>query len=121
AWTRAIAVTPASGLIPLQAYLPRLRAMTRTEAVRELDVIALGAQRVGGGIGPPPRPAGAPPSGFRLARAVYGSTYTALRYRSPRPVALTPAAVANDRLADAAGAAGAAALIQLGHRSSAAR
>ncbi|MGZ4310729.1 MAG: glycosyltransferase family 39 protein [Solirubrobacteraceae bacterium] len=97
---RAIVVTPASGVIPLQAYLPTVRALSGPAAVRELDVIAIPPQTTGQGMAVPPRPA-APlpvPAGFRLARAVYTRTYSALRYVAPRPVAVTPAALAPDHL-----------------------
>jgi mannosyltransferase len=97
---RAIVVTPASGLIPLQAYVPGLRTLTRPAAVRELDVIAIGPQTVGAGIGAPPRPA-APlpvPPGFRLVRAVRAQTYTVLRYRSARPVPVSAVSLAGVRL-----------------------
>jgi mannosyltransferase len=97
---RALVITPGSGLIPLGIYVPGLRPLSTPAAVRELDVIAMGAQTTGGGIAAPPRPA-APlpvPPGFRLVRAVYARTYTVLRYRSARPVAVSAAALAPDRL-----------------------
>ncbi|MGH2859032.1 MAG: glycosyltransferase family 39 protein, partial [Solirubrobacteraceae bacterium] len=91
---RAMVVTPGSGLIPLQAYLPHLGALTRPVSVRELDVIALGAQSTGAGIAAPPRgPAPVPPP-FHLVRDVRGDTFTALRYMSASPVTVTPATVA---------------------------
>ena len=107
---RVILVTPGSGLIPLQAYLPRLAALATPAAVTEVDVVAIPAQQTGAGIGTPPRPAAplALPAGFRLARAVDGSTFTVLRYRAPAPVAVTPALTAADHL----GPGSAVALVQ---------
>jgi mannosyltransferase len=97
---RAIVVSPGSGLIALQIYLPGLRALTGPTAVRELDVIAIPAQVTGSGIAAPPRPA-APlpvPAGFRLLRAVYARTYTVLRYRSATPARVAPAELGGDHL-----------------------
>jgi 4-amino-4-deoxy-L-arabinose transferase-like glycosyltransferase len=97
---RVIVVTPASGVIPLQAYLPRAGALGAPTAVRELDVIAIPPQTTGNGMAVPPRLA-APlpvPAGFRLQRAVYTRTYSALRYVAAEPVAVTPASVAPDHL-----------------------
>ena len=104
---RVIMVTPASGLIPLQAYLPGARALTAPTPVRELDVIAIPPQTTGGGMAVPPRLA-APlpvPAGFRLQRAVATRTYSALRYVAPEPVAVTPASLAGDHLGPAPGLA----------------
>jgi hypothetical protein len=97
---RAIVVTPGSGLIPLQAYLPRLTPFSRPAAVREIDVVAIPQQVQGAGIGIPPRPA-APlpvPAGFRLVRAVAARTYTVLIYRAPAPAAVTGQSLAADHL-----------------------
>jgi Dolichyl-phosphate-mannose-protein mannosyltransferase len=97
---RAMVVTPGSGLIPLQAYLPRLAPLSGVVAVREIDVIALPQQVTGGGIGVPPRPLGPlpVPSGFRLTHAVVARTYTVLIYRSAAPVLVTPQGLAADHL-----------------------
>jgi hypothetical protein len=97
---RAIVVNPGSGMIPLQAYLPRLRALSGSAAVRELDVISIPPQTTGAGMAVPARLLGPlpVPAGFRLRRAVYTRTYSALRYVAPQPVAVTPAALAPDHL-----------------------
>jgi len=111
ALARAIVVNPGSGQIPLQIYLPGLRALTGAPVpVRELDVVAIPPQTTGSGIGVPPRlTAPLPvPAGFRLVRAVAARTYTVLQYRSATPVAVTAAALAGDQL----GSGGSAALIQ---------
>jgi 4-amino-4-deoxy-L-arabinose transferase-like glycosyltransferase len=111
--TRAILVTPGSGLIPLAVYQPRLAPLNRPTAVSELDVIALPAQVQGGGQGPAPRPAGhlELPSAFQLAGAVYARTYTVLRYRARSPVAVGPGALA---AADRMGPGSATPLLQTG-------
>jgi hypothetical protein len=104
-------VNPGSGQIPLQIYLPGLRALTGVPVpVRELDVVAIPPQTAGSGIGVPPRlTAPLPvPAGFRLVRAVAARTYTVLQYRSATPVAVTAAVLAGDQL----GSGGSAALIQ---------
>ncbi|HEY2318428.1 MAG TPA: glycosyltransferase family 39 protein [Solirubrobacteraceae bacterium] len=104
---RAIVVTPASGVIPLQAYLPGIQELSGATAVRELDVIAIPPQSTGAGMAVPPRPPGPlpVPPGFRLQRAVYARTYSALRYVAPKPVAVTPAALAADHLGNTPGLA----------------
>ena len=93
---RVLFVDPASGAIPLQVYLPGLRPLTTPVAVRELDVIVVPSNVRGGGIGRPPRVAGAQPvaPGFSLTGAVYGSTYTVLRYTAPSPVVVSPSLAA---------------------------
>jgi mannosyltransferase len=89
---RVVLVDPASGKIPLQGYLPGLRALTAPVAVRAIDVIVVPANVRGGGIGTPPRllgPQPAPP-GFTLTGAVYAPTFTVLRYTAPSPLAISP-------------------------------
>ena len=111
---RAIVVTPGSGEIPLAAYLPGLRTLARTAAVRELDVIAIPPQTTGSGIAPPVRPT-APlpvPAGFALSGTVDAQTYTVLRYRSPVPVTVSAGTLAGAHL----GSSGALALIQPSRR-----
>jgi mannosyltransferase len=89
---RVLLVDPASGEIPLQAYMSGLRVLTAPAAVRELDVAVVPRNVRGGGIGTPPRATGPQPvpSGFTLAGVVYASTYTVLRYIAPSPVAVSP-------------------------------
>jgi mannosyltransferase len=96
---RAI-VAPDTGLIPLQAYLPRLQALGGPAPVRELDVIDIPPATTGGGKTLPARPAGPlpVPPGFRLVREVYARTYSALRYVAPHPVVVTPGSLAPARL-----------------------
>ncbi len=87
---RLIVVVPGSGVLPLRIYEPDLTSQTAATAVSELDVVAIGLQVTGSGIGTPPR-LRAPlpvPSGFRLYRAVYGTTFTVLRYRAAAPAKL---------------------------------
>ena len=109
---RAI-VAPSNGLIPLQAYLPRLQGLTGSAAVRELDVIDVPPQTTGNGKTLPARLTGPlpVPAGFRLRRAVYTRTYSALRYIAPRPVVVTPGSLAADHL----GAGATLALVQPAH------
>jgi 4-amino-4-deoxy-L-arabinose transferase-like glycosyltransferase len=99
AGTRAL-VTPDTGLVPLQAYLPRLTALTGPAAVRELDVIDIPPQTPGNGKTVPARLTGPlpVPPGFRLQRAVYTRTYSALRYVAPRPVVVTPGSLVGAHL-----------------------
>jgi len=99
AGARAI-VTPNTGLIPLQAYLPRLRALTGAAPVREIDVIDIPPQTPGNGKTAPARLTGPlpVPAGFRLQRAVYTPTYSALRYVAPRAVVVTPSGLYPDHL-----------------------
>jgi mannosyltransferase len=89
---RVLLVDPASGEIPLQAYLSGLRTLTAPVAVRELDVAVVPRNVRGGGIGTPPRVTGPQPAppGFTLVGVVYASTYTLLRYTAPSPVAVSP-------------------------------
>jgi mannosyltransferase len=96
---RAIVVTPGSGLIALGAYQPSLRELGQA-TVSEIDVVAIPAQVLGGGIGAPPRPRTPPPvpAGFRLTRAVYAPTFTVLRFTARRPVAVTAAGLASSPL-----------------------
>jgi mannosyltransferase len=112
ATNRVIVVDPGSGLIPLQAYLPRLRGLSRPTPVTELDVIAVGGQSTGSGIANPPRPSGPPPvpPGFRLVGTVYNPAYTVLRYRSPIPTVVAPAVAQANLL----GAGSYAPLVQAG-------
>ena len=104
---RVIVVTPASGVIPLQAYLPGARSLSAPTGVRELDVLAIPPQTTGNGMAVPPRPAGAlpVPAGFRLQRAVYTRTYTALRYVAPEPIAVSPGSLTPDHLGQSPGVA----------------
>ncbi|MFZ0388702.1 MAG: glycosyltransferase family 39 protein [Solirubrobacteraceae bacterium] len=90
---RVLLVDPASGEIPLQVYMPDLRALTAPVAVRDLDVVVVPANAQGGGIGTPPRMIGPqpPPAGFTLSGVTYASTYTVLRYTAPSPVPVSPA------------------------------
>ena len=97
---RAIVVDPGSGVIPLQIYLAHLQTFTGVARVREIDVIAMGAQVTGGGIGTPPRPVGPlpVPAGFRLVAADAAETFTTLRYASSVPEPVTPGSLAGVRL-----------------------
>ena len=109
---RVLLVDPASGEIPLQVYMPGVRALTAPVAVREFDVAVVPVNVHGGGIGTPPRANGPQPAalGFTLTGTVYASTYTVLRYTARSPVVISPS------LANAAwlGQSGYGALLQDG-------
>ena len=106
---RAIVVTPGSGLLPLSVYSPSVRPL-HAAAVTEVEVVAVPPQVLGGGIGPPPRPRVPPrlPGAFRVARVIYGETFTVVRYLAPTAVTVTPASLA----AAALGAGPPAVLVQ---------
>ena len=90
---RAIVVDAGSALIPMQAYLPGLRELSRPTPVTELDVVAIpAAANAGGGLPAPPRPTRplAVPAGFHLVATVDGPTYTVLRYRASTPTVVAP-------------------------------
>ena len=97
---RVIVVDPGSGIIPLQAYLPHLGTFTGAARVREIDVIALGSQVTGGGIGSPPRPEEPlpVPPGFHLVSTDAAETFTTLRYATASPAVVDPASLAGVRL-----------------------
>jgi hypothetical protein len=88
---RVLVVTPNSGAIVLPLYLPgggRLRGAPR--AASEIDVVGLPppTRRIGHGPVPPRPPSPPPPPGFRLVERRAAATFTLLRYRAVRPVAL---------------------------------
>jgi mannosyltransferase len=89
---RALVVSPGSGLLALELYLPRVGLLAPQQPVREIDVIALPAQRADGGLANPPHPRSPPPvpAGFFLISASYKRAFTVLRYRSAREVTVTP-------------------------------
>jgi mannosyltransferase len=93
---RVLLVDPPSGEIPLQVYMPDLRALAAPVAVRELDVVVVPANIRGAGVGVPPRVSGPQPAplGFTLTGAVYDSTYTVLRYTAPSAVVISPSLAA---------------------------
>lgn len=98
--TRAIVVSPGSGLVALEAYQGGLRAMTAPVAVTELDVALIPGQVTGGGIGAlPPRSATVPaPHGFTPLAPVRGATYVVLRFRAPSPTVVPPSIALTDHL-----------------------
>lgn len=91
---RAVVVSPASGWIPLAVFDPGIRPMTAGgRAVREIDLVATAGRGADGAGAEPPRPTGAIPlpAGFALAGATTTQTYTVVRFRAARAVAVTPA------------------------------
>jgi mannosyltransferase len=109
---RVLLVDPGSGAIPLQVYMPGLRALTGPVAVRELDVVVVPPNVRGGGIGRPPRATGPQPAppGFTLTQTEHDSTYTVLRYTARSPVTVSPSLAATPWL----GQTGFGALVQKG-------
>lgn len=93
---RVLLVEPASGEIPLQVYMPGVRALTAPVAVRQLDIAVVPPNVQGAGIGTPPRLTGPQPTppGFTLTQTVDASTYTVLRYTAPSPGAISPSSLA---------------------------
>ncbi|HEX5192587.1 MAG TPA: glycosyltransferase family 39 protein, partial [Solirubrobacteraceae bacterium] len=89
---RVVFVDPGSGLIPLQPYMPGLRALTGAVAVRELDLVVMPSNVQGGGIGTPPQllPGQPLPHGFAVAGTTYAKTYTVVRLTAPRPTPVSP-------------------------------
>ncbi len=84
---RLIVATPASALVPLGYYLPRLRrAQPPQLQTAEIDYLALSEHRRGRRAKPPrPAVAVAPRPGYALAGRTDGATFTVLRWRAPVP------------------------------------
>jgi mannosyltransferase len=89
---RVVVLNPPSGSIVFAIYLPRAR-FTRGPPgrVEEIDVIGLPpATRQIGQTPKPPRPPTPPaPAGFAVAQRRDAATFTLVRYRAPRPEAVT--------------------------------
>jgi mannosyltransferase len=102
----AIEVTPASGRLALEYYLPSARPLGPAGAsVASVEVIALGARGVGAAVEAPPAPDPLPPlAGFSAPVASTHGTYTVVRYTATAGAALvTPATlIALDPSADGA-------------------
>jgi hypothetical protein len=90
----AIEVTPSSGRLALEYYLPGARPLGPAGAsVASVEVIALGARGVGAAVQAPPLPDPLPVlAGFGPPVASTHATYTVLRYAAPSGTGLvTPA------------------------------
>jgi hypothetical protein len=91
--TSVLVVTPSSGRLALEYYLPDSRPLGSAGAmVDSVEVIALGARGVGNAVQAPPLAAHPPPlGGFDPPVASSHSTFTVVRYRaSAGPVLVTP-------------------------------
>jgi hypothetical protein len=86
-------VTPSSGRLAIEYYLPGARPVTAAGArVDEVEVIALGAKGVGQAVEAPPLPRPLPTiAGFGAPVASSHATFTVVRYRAiAGPVVVTP-------------------------------
>jgi mannosyltransferase len=89
----AMIVTPSSGRLAIEYYLPGARPLTAAGArVDEVEVIALGAKGVGQAVEAPPLPRPLPTiAGFGAPVASSHATFTVVRYRAiAGPVVVTP-------------------------------
>jgi mannosyltransferase len=94
--TSVIVVTPSSGRLALEYYLPDARPLGAAGAIVEsVEVVALGARGVGNAVSAPPLAAHPTPlGGFGPPVAAAHATFTVVRYRaSAGPVLVTPAAL----------------------------
>jgi hypothetical protein len=98
---RAIVVTPYAGRGPLRVYLDGSRRLESSARISEIDLVGLPRlfRRVGE-TPRPPRPVSPPPvpGGFRQVERRDGRYYTVIRFRSPGPVELDRATLANGHL-----------------------
>ena len=93
---RAVVVTPGSGRIPAEHYLPGAKvAAPMAPPVAEIDLLGI-ARRSPGDTPVPPRPQDvAPPArGFVLAARIEKPTYTVLRFMAPAPARLSSGTLA---------------------------
>lgn len=96
-----IVLTPWLGRWPFDVYRPQAHAIRSPSAsVDEIDLIGLAppVRTVGRSPRPPrPRPP-APPPGFDLVESRYARYFTLIRFRAPRPVAVTTRSLAAMKL-----------------------
>jgi hypothetical protein len=91
--TSVMVVTPSSGRLALEYYLPDARPLGPAGAtVESVEVVALGARGVGNAVQAPPLAAHPPPlGGFGPPTSSAHATFTVVRYRvSAGPVLVTP-------------------------------
>jgi hypothetical protein len=91
---RVVAVTPPNGSNVLPLYLPRARHLDGAPGpASEIDVIGLppAIRHIGREPAPPRPPSPLAPPGFRLVERRNAETFTLVRYRATRPVALSRA------------------------------
>lgn len=90
---RVLLVSPANGLLPIQAYARNIRVLPTSATVRELDILDVAAESA---PTTPPGPLAAipAPAGFRRVGSVARPTYTLVRYRASTPTAVAAMALA---------------------------
>jgi hypothetical protein len=92
---RAVVVPAVAGEVAFGLYLHGLSRMPPAgSAVAEVDLVTPRSSKLGGNKSARPAVPPALPPPFRLVERRYAQTYTLVRYRAPRPVAVTPAALA---------------------------
>ena len=90
---RAVVLTPAeTGVIPFRLYAPDATEIDAKVSVRELALVSRrGRSENSVHPPPPPRPARPrAPAGFREVRRVYAENFTAIVFRRPEPVLISP-------------------------------
>ncbi|GAC1539082.1 MAG: hypothetical protein NVS2B9_05960 [Myxococcales bacterium] len=86
---RAIVIQPLGGRRALAVYQPGLHPFPHTAApVGEIDAVAVILRA--GSHRPPHPPSAAPPAGFQIVERRVAETYTLIRMRAERPVAVEP-------------------------------
>jgi mannosyltransferase len=92
---RALALAPASGVVPLAVYAPRAGPLPPAgAAVREIDVVALAVRHPGRGLVLPRLATPPTPPGFQLVERRTTSTYTLVRFAAPQPTPVNAGLVA---------------------------
>ncbi len=90
---RVLLVSPANGLLPIQAYTPAVGALSTSATVTELDIVDVAAQSAP--TTPPGALAGIPtPAGFQRRGSVVRPGFTLVRYRAAAPTAVTVVSLA---------------------------
>jgi mannosyltransferase len=91
---RALVVPAVAGEVAFGQYLDGLRrARSGSVPVAEVALVTPRSSMLGGRAAARPRVPPVPPRPFRLVQRRYAETFTLLRYRAPRPVAVRPSAL----------------------------
>ena len=90
---RVLVTSPASALLPVQAFAPETRALTASTPVTEIDVLLVAAESA---PRTPPGPLTSLPTppGFQRVGTVTRPTYSLVRFRARAPTRVTPAQLA---------------------------
>jgi len=90
---RVLLVSPANGLLPIQAYAPDVGVLSTGATVTELDIVDVAAQSA---PTTPPGPLAriAAPAGFERVASIVRPTYTLVRYQAAAPIAVAAVALA---------------------------